>query len=76
MEDNCVYARNLLGRLISTYGSSTTQTYSSSQTPSSGISDPIVDNFITPGTLMMIGAVLMLLFFSLKNRKKTGQSKI
>lgn len=33
MEDNCVYARNLLGRLVSTYGSSATQTYSQSQTP-------------------------------------------
>ena len=37
MEDNCVYARNLLGRLLSTYGSSTTQTYSQSQTPTPGI---------------------------------------
>lgn len=32
MEDHCVYARNLLGRLVSTYSSTATPTYSQSQT--------------------------------------------
>lgn len=36
MEDNCVYARNLLGRLVSTYGGSRTQQYSQSQTTQPG----------------------------------------
>ena len=39
MEDNCVYARSLLGRLVSTYGSTASHTYSQSQTPEPGTFD-------------------------------------
>ena len=35
-----------------------------------------LDSFVTPGALMVIGAVLLMLFMSLRNRKKVPESKV
>jgi len=35
-----------------------------------------LDSFVTPGALMVIGAILLMLFMSLRNRKKMPHSQV